>query len=71
MNFPCPRCEADQQSHWFTPDPKEMEGRDWACPNCRATLMMLLGQITVVHVPRPSKPGGAGGSPLPPGPPGR
>jgi len=37
-----------------------MEGRDWHCPNCRVTLMMLTGWITVVHVP----PGG--GSPLPP-----
>ena len=65
----CPKCKADQRPHWITPDPAEMEGRDWHCPNCRATLMMLLGQITEVHVPRPSKPGG--GSPLPPAPPRR
>lgn len=64
----CPRCEVDQRPHWITPDPAEMEGRDWRCPNCRASLMMLLGQITVVHVPPPPK---SGGSPLPPAPPGR
>ena len=61
MEYSCPKCKADQQPHWFTPDAKEMEGRDWKCPTCRATLMLLLGQVTVVHIPR------GGGSALPPG----
>lgn len=65
MAFCCPKCKADQQPHWFTPDAKEMEGRDWTCPNCRAYLMLLLGQVTAVHVPPPMKGGG------PPPPPGR
>ena len=66
MDFCCPKCKADQRDRWITPDPAEMEGRDWHCPNCRTTLMMLLGQITVVHVPK-----SGGGSPLPPAAPGR
>jgi len=66
MDYTCPKCKADQQEHWFTPDPKEMEGRDWYCPKCRAYLMLLLGQVTIVHVPPP-----AGGSALPPGAPRR
>ena len=68
MAFTCPKCQADQQEHWFTPDPKEMEGRDWYCPKCRTYLMLLLGHVTAVHVPPP---GGVGGSPLPPGSAGR
>jgi len=61
----CPRCGADQRPRWEPESAAEMEGRDWHCPNCRVTLMMLTGWITVVHVP----PGG--GSPLPPTPPRR
>ena len=55
MEYKCPKCQADQKDHWFTPDPKEMEGRDWYCPKCRTYLMLLLGQVTVVHVPPPAK----------------
>jgi len=57
----CPKCQADQVDAWITPSPEEMEGREWRCPNCHATLMLLLGQVTVVHIPRRD-----GGSPLPP-----
>lgn len=63
MPYPCPKCTEDQQAHWFTPSVEEMEGRDWRCPKCRTTLMLLLGQVTVVHIPPP----GGGGSALPPG----
>jgi len=62
MEYKCPKCQADQQEHWFTPDAKEMEGRDWTCPKCRTYLMLLLGHVTAVHVPPPG-----GGSALPPG----
>ena len=66
MPFSCPKCQADQQQHWFSPSPEEMEGREWRCPTCQTTLMLLLGQVTVVHIP----PRGDG-SPLPPGAPRR
>ena len=66
MSFNCPKCQADQVDAWLTPSPQEMEGREWRCPNCRATLILLLGQITEVHIPRTG-----GGSALPPGAPSR
>jgi hypothetical protein len=66
MSFNCPKCQANQVDAWLTPSPEEMEGREWRCPNCHATLMLLLGQITEVHIPRTG-----GSSPLPPGAPSR
>jgi hypothetical protein len=69
MDFICPKCKADTRPDWITPSAEEMEGRDWRCSTCRTTLMLLLGQVTVVHVPPPGR--GGGGSALPPGAPGR
>jgi DNA-directed RNA polymerase subunit RPC12/RpoP len=66
MDYCCPKCKADQVPHWITPSAEEMEGREWRCPNCHTTLLLLLGQVTVVHIP----PRG-GGSPLPPATPRR
>jgi len=69
MSFPCPKCKDDQQPHWFTPSAQEMEGREWRCAKCGTLLLLLLGQVTAVHIPPPS--GGGGRSALPPASPGR
>jgi len=46
----CPRCRAEQPADRQAVPIEELEARDWLCPGCKATLMVLDGRLSIVEV---------------------